>query len=209
MLIKMRSNLMSSRVTLTVGGEGIDFYTNQDVFGKLPCCCSALHNEFREAAEKKVTLPDDGLEDIAAVFEFLATGNYTSTYRSHSGAVETKIITPTAPCDLTEGSFHLRVYTTTFKFDCQGLVSVAMESLIDVCNSSMGLILSSCSRKRTQGMGYRYVGQRGDMDAVKQKLPGILQHVYAAHGQEMQDIACECAVLTNDMLCLSVVTRPK
>lgn len=201
---------MSSVVTLTVGEEQINFYTNQDVLCRLPFFRAALHNGFRESAEKKITMPDDEPEIIAALIEFLAGGTYTYTYRPFPNTTETKNVARGAPYDLMEGSFHLRVYATAFKYDCQGLVSAAMESLIDVLRQIDGIdIIQLLKESYLRGCDIYMLANGGDMDSVKQKLPGILQCVYDSHSQEMKDIVCECPTLANDLLRLSVAARPK
>lgn len=201
---------MSSIITLTVGEQGIDFYTNEDVLCRLPFFHAALHNGFKETMEKKIAMPDDEPEIIAALIEFLASGRYTYTYRPPPGAVQTQNLENTAPCDLMEGSFHLRIYAMAFKYDCQGLVSAAMESLIDVLRELGGIdIIHLLKEIYLRGFDIDMLAKGGNVDTVKRKLPGILQRVYEAHGKEMKDIACQCPELANDLLCLSVAAPPK
>lgn len=193
---------MSSIVTLTVGEERIDFHTNQDILCRLPFFHAALHTGFKETAEKKITMPEDEPEIIAALIEFLAVGKYTYTYRP---AAETGNKKPAPPCDLLEGSFHLRVYATAFKYDCQGLVGAAMESLIDVLRQLDGIdVVQLLKETYLRGCDIEMLAKGGDMAPVKKKLPGILKRVYAAHGVQMKGVVCECPALANDLLKLSV-----
>lgn len=150
-------------------------------------------------------MPEDEPEIIAALIEFLAVGKYTYTYIPAPGSVAAAKTKPTAPCDLMEGLFHLRVYATAFKYDCQELVKAAMESLIDVLRQINGLeIVELLKQTYLKGCDMEMLAKGGDMAAVKQKLPGIIQGVYGTHGHEMKGIVCECPALANDLLRLAV-----
>lgn len=196
---------MSSIVTLTVGEDRVDFHTNQDVLCRLPFFHAALHNGFRETTERKIRMPDDEPEIVAALIEFVAAGKYTYTYRPPPGIATHANMKPSPPCDLMEGLFHLRVYATASKYDCQGLAKAAMESLVDVLRQIDGIdVIQLLKETYLRGCDIDMLAKGGDMDAVKQRLPGIIRLVYATHGQKMKDIVFECPALANDFLRLSV-----
>lgn len=187
-------------VTLTVGAERIDFNTNQDVLCRLPFFHAALHNGFKETTSRKITMPDDEPEIIAALIEFLAGGKYTYVYPDRTN------VTPTPPCDLAEGLFHLRVYVAALKYDCQALASAAMQSLVDVMRQIDGTDLIQLLKETyLRGCDINTLAKGGDMDDVKRKLPGILHRVYTMHGDEMKTVVCECPLLANDLLGLLAV----
>lgn len=196
---------MSTVVTLTVGVEEVEFHVYENVLCRLPFFHAALQTGFKETSDKKITMPDEDPEIVAAMVEFLYVGSYTYTHGPNLDVSQT-IVTP--PCDLTEGSFHLRVYATAFKYDCQDLVKVAMGSLIYVLERIEGidvvlLLKETCLR----GCDIALWEAGDEIGALKQKLPGILKRLYVTHSEDMKDIISECPSLANDLLRLSVSTH--
>lgn len=193
---------MSPVVILTVGEDEIKFHVYEDLLCSLPFFRAALKSGFKETADKKINMPEDEPVIIAAVIEYLYVGNYTYAYGRELGTVEKN---KTPPPDLKEGSFHLRVYATAFKYDCQGLVEAAMGSLIYVLQQLDGIAVVQLLKEvydKSCGAAFWEAGK--DMSAFKKKLPGILKDVYVTNGEDMKDFIYECPSLANDLLRLSV-----
>lgn len=196
---------MSPIVSLTVGEDGIEFNVYEDLLCSLPFFRAALKGGFKETADKKINMPEDEPVIIAAFIEYLYVGNYTYAYGRDLDVVgENK----TPPPDLEEGLFHLRVYATASKYDCQGLVEAAMGSLIYVLQQLDGIAIVQLLREVYHRSCGTALWEAGDgMSAFKKKLPGILKDLYVSHGEDMKDCVYECPALANDLLQLSVSGR--
>ncbi|KAL0634524.1 hypothetical protein Q9L58_006543 [Maublancomyces gigas] len=123
---KFRSHLMNPVITLSVGEEGVKYHVHEDTLCKLPFFKAALQGKFKEASEKAIAMPEDGPGSVAALIEFLYTGNYTYSYDP------TKVQIPegsTIPAgDFTEGLYHIGVYTVASKYDCKALSGMAVKN---------------------------------------------------------------------------------
>lgn len=193
---------MSTVVTLTVGAGEVEFHVYEDVLCRLPFFHAALQTGFKETSDKTITMPDEDPEIVAALVEFLYVGSYTYTHAPNQDVSQT---TATPPCDLKEGSFHLRVYATAFKYDCQDLVKVAMGSLIYVLERIEGIdVIQLLKETCLRGCDIALWQAGDDIVPFQQKLPGIIKGVYVTHGEDMKDIISECPSLANDLLRLSV-----
>lgn len=191
---------MSPIITLAVGVEEIDMYAYEDVLCRLPFFRAALRTGFKETFDKRILMPDEEPEIVAALIEFLYVESYTYTYTPELDTAHTP------PCDLSEGSFHLRVYATASKYDCQGLVEAAMASLIHVMRHIDGIDVVQLL-KETYLRGCN-IPLWEAMAALKHELPAILKRVYLTHRQDMKNIIFECPLLAHDLLELSVSAHP-
>lgn len=193
---------MSPVVTLIVGEEGTEFHAYEDILCRLPFFRAALLHGFKETADKKITMPEDEPEIVAALVEFLYVTSYTYTYDPKQDGVKAE---QTPPCDLREGSFHLGLYAAAFKYDCQELAEAAMSNLINVLQQLDGIdVVELLKETYDRGCDTAAWEAGEEMAAFKEKLPEILKRVYVTHGGEMKNIVFECPALANDLLRLSV-----
>lgn len=189
---------MSLVVTLVVGEEEINMHAYEDVLCRLPFFRAALRTGFKEMSDKKIMMPDEEPEIVAALIEFLYVGSYTYTYAPEADTIDTP------PCDLKQGSFHLRVYATASKYDYQGLAEVAMKSLIYVLRQIDGIdVIQLLKETYERGCDIALWEAGGDMTAFEHELPVILKRVYVTHAEDMKSIVVECPLLANDLLRLS------
>lgn len=193
---------MSPIITLTVGDERTEFHAYEDILCRLPFFRAALLNGFKETADKKITMPEDEPEIVAALVEFLYVGSYTYTYDPEQEAAKAN---HTSPCNLKEGSFHLRLFAVAFKYDCQDLAEAAMTSLIYVLQQLDNIdVVELLKETYDRGCGAAAWEAGEDMAAFKDRLPEILKRAYVTHCEEMKNIVFECPALANDLLRLSV-----
>lgn len=184
---------MSPVVTLSAGVDQIEFHASEEILCRLPFFRAALRGGFKEASDKKIGMPEDEPETIAALVEFLYVGSYTYTYES----------LPTG--DLREGSFHVHVYAVACKYDYQDLADAAIRSL-------------TCVIKQVEGIDViRLLKEMYDKDWVasdweddeamtefKLRLPAVLKGLYVTHREDMKSIMSECPNLADDLLRLVV-----
>lgn len=196
---------MSPVVTLIVGEEGTEFHACENILCRLPFFSAALLTGFKETVEKKITMAEDDPEIIAALVEFLYVRSYTYSFDPNQDGIKTP---QTSPCDLNEGSFHLRLYVAAFKYDCPDLAKAAKESLIYVLSQLDGIdILELLKETYDRGCDIATWGAGEDMAKFKCKLPEILERLYVTHSEEMKNIVFDCPALANDLLRLSVAKR--
>lgn len=124
---------MSPTVTLAAGPEAREIHASHGILCQLPFFRAALEGKFREATEKKIRMPDDELQSVAALVEFLYTGHYT--YSSHNTETEPGI----SAGDVTEGAFHVFVHATANKYGCQQLVDASLASFLHVLSQLKGI----------------------------------------------------------------------
>ncbi|KAF4634075.1 hypothetical protein G7Y89_g4032 [Cudoniella acicularis] len=70
------SNLTSSIITLVVGREQRLFAAHEDVLCISPFFSAACRGQFMEAANKRISLPDEEPEIFSSVLEYLYKGDY-------------------------------------------------------------------------------------------------------------------------------------
>lgn len=195
---------MSPIVTIFVGPDSVEFHAYQDTLCRLPFFRAALQGEFREASEKKITMPEDEPEIISALIEFLYTGSYTYTYDPEATTVsETTEDTPVS--DLTEGSFHVSVYTVAFKYDCQLLVRAAVASFTHVLKQLNGIsVIRLWKAAYAKGLFLSECENDGDLDEFKGGLAKLLKVLYETDREEMESTISEYPALSSDFLRLVV-----
>lgn len=196
---------MSPVITLIVGETGTEFYAHEDILCRLPFFRAALNSGFKESADKKITMPEDEPEIIAALVEFLFVKTYTYTYNPGQESAKGK---QTSPCDLREGSFHLRLYATAFKYGCEELAGAALTSLVHTLQQLDGIeVVKLLKETYDRGCDTAVWGAGEDMKAFKRRLPGIIKRVYVTDGEEMKGIVAECSDMANDLLQLAVANN--
>lgn len=187
---------MSSTVTLIIGTDLVEFYVPQRVLCTLPFFQAALQGEFREAAEQKIRMPEDDPQIVSALIEFLYTGGYTYAY-SPSG--ETDSDAP--PGDLEEGSFHVGVYATAFKYDYQDLVKASLTSFLGVLGQLKGIaVIRLWKAAYAKQLLLSKVRDDALLAELSSGLMGLLKELYSTHGEEMDSTSEEHPGLMNDVL---------
>lgn len=187
--------MLSPPVTLSVGPNATTFHVSQDILCRLPFFRAALTGEFLEATTKAITMPEDEPETLAALIEFLYNGVYTYTYDGERGS-------DTPAVDLTEGQFHIAVYSVASKYDCPLLANGAVRNFCRVLRE-----LDSVNCLRLWKTAYD-----NDLPLSKwgrvpdSKPPGAaelqkqLQILYADHAEEVAQVFHDYPALATDVL---------
>lgn len=194
------SNLISSTAILSIGADSVKFHVPQNILCTLPFFRAALQGEFREATEQKIEMPEDEPYNVAALIEFLYTNNYTYAY---SPQQQTESNAP--PRDLAEGSFHIGVYATAFKYDCQELVDASLTSFIGVLIKLNGIdVIRLWKAAYDQELLLSKVEDDDNLAEFRRGLVGLLKGLYASHREEMDKTSADYPALINDLLRLVV-----
>lgn len=190
---------MNPIIILSVGQEKDQYHVHQDTLCKLPFFQAALQGGFKEASEKAIVMPEDDPNSVAALIEFLYTGNYTYTYNPSKVQIPEGSSIPAA--DLTEGLYRIGVYVVASKYDCQALTEIALNDFaavaVEVDNHdalllwkaaySDGLRLSQCKSSFT-----KYNAGGG--------LVSWAKWLFSEYGNKMDAIFTEYPLLAADLL---------
>lgn len=191
---------MAPTITLLIGLHRIEFHVPQSVLCTLPFFRAALLGEFKEAEEQKIELPEDEPHHISALIEFLYNGNYTYAY---SPSLEDDSDAP--PTDLLQGSFHVGVYTTAHKYDCQELVKASLTSFIRVLRQLTSIdVIRLWTAAYDNGLLISTVNKDDNLVEFKQGLASLLKGLYETHSEEMDTASADHPALINDLLRLVV-----
>lgn len=191
---------MSRPITLLIGPDSVEFYVSKIALCTLPFFRAALDGEFKEAAEQRITMPEDETQGISALIEFLYTGSYTYV-SSPSQQVESDVL----PANLAEGLFHLGVYVTAFKYDCQDLAKASLSSFVSVLKQLKGIdVIRLCKAAYTKELQLPQVENDGCLVGFRSGLAELLKGVYITHREEMASTAAENPALIDDLLRLVV-----
>lgn len=194
---------MNPIITLSVGEEGVKYHVHEDTLCKLPFFKAALQGKFKEASENAIAMPEDDPSGVAAVIEFLYTGNYTYSYDP------TKVQIPegsTIPAgDFTEGLYHIGVYTVASKYDCKALSEMAVMNFSMV---AVGLDNESAFRlwKVAYSDGLR-LSQCKDSFAKYNSGEGLMswaEWLFTKYGDEMDVTFDEFPQLAGDLLRVAI-----
>lgn len=146
-------------------------------------------------------MPEDDPQHVAALIEYLYTGGYTYAYSPPS-----EDISEAAPADLAEGSFHVGVYATAFKYDCQPLVKESLTCFIGVLRK-----LKKMDVIRLWKVAYDkellLATVDGDKNLVgfRNGLVTLLKDLYTTQREEMDRTSADHPALINDLLGLVVL----
>lgn len=186
---------MSPTVTLAAGPEAKEIYASHGILCQLPFFRAALEGEFREATEKKISMPDDDLHSVAALVEFLYTGLYT--YSFHNKETE-----PGIPAgDVAEGSFHVFVYATANRCGCQQLVDASLASFLHVMRQLKGIdVLHLWVIAYEQGLVLDAVVDGSSESTLVQELGKLLKGLYKTDREEMDRTTVDHPILIGDFL---------
>lgn len=187
---------MSPTVTLAAGPNGKEINAAHGILCQLPFFRAALEGVFREAAEKRISMPDDDLCSVAALVEYLYTGHYTYPFDNKD---ETNSDTPTA--EIAEGSFHAFVYATAHKYGCEALGNAALTSFLYVLSQLKGIeVVRLWVIAYDQGLVLDVVTACETAGTVMKGLGQLLKGVYTTDREEMDRITADHPTLIGDLL---------
>lgn len=191
---------MGSTVKLVIGPDLVVFHISQILLCTLPFFRAALQGEFREAIEQEIQMPSDHPEHVSAMIEFLYTDRYTYAY---SRQADVDPVEP--PADLAEGSFHVGVYATAFKYDCQALVKASLESFVAVLVRLKGVdVVRLWKAAYDRELLLSAVEADSSLVEFRKGLGALLKGLYVTHRGEMSSTAEEHPRLVDDLLRLVV-----
>lgn len=191
---------MAPTITLILGPDVVEFHVSQILLCTLPFFRAALLGDFREAAAQRIEMPEDEPQHVSALIEFLYTGGYTYAYSSSPEADS-----DAHPADLAEGTFHVGVYATAFKYDCQELVKESLTSFIGVLRQLKDLdVIRLWKAAYDKGLVLSTVDENPRLLEFRQGLVGLLKDLYATQREEMDKTSADHPDLINDLLRLVV-----
>lgn len=191
---------MAPTVTLFIGPDLVVFHVSHVLLCTLPFFRAALQGEFREAIEQEIKMPSDQPEHVSAMIEYLYTDSYTYAY---SRQPDVESVAP--PADLAEGSFHVGVYATAFKYDCQALVKASLESFVAVLTRLRGVDVIRLWRVAyDQELHLSAVEEHTNLVEFRKGLGALLKGLYVTDRREMGRTAEEHPSLVDDLLRLVV-----
>lgn len=171
-----------------------------DILCRLPYFRAALTGGFREAVDKRIVIPGDSPNAMAALIEFLYHGVYTYTYTSAT-------TTDTPPSDLAHGEFQVAVYAVADRYGCQALADEAVRNFMYVLER-----LSELDCLMLYKVAYENdlpMAKWGIKDAKKEFVANLARQLgvlYRDHAEEVEDVFKQYPTLATDFLRL-VITR--
>lgn len=192
---------MSPVVSILVGPDAFVFHACEATLCRIPFFRAALQGEFKEAVEKKITMPEEKPEIFSALIEHLYTGNYTYTYESDHTTETEDIPTP----DLAQGCFHVSVYAVAFRYDWPPLVSDAMSNFRSVISQLAGMdIVRLWKAAYENGLTLPSCAEEGHLAEFERVLPKLLKGLYKTNSEEMESTVSDFPALANDFMRLLV-----
>lgn len=187
-------------ITLNIGPDHVEFHAHEDTLCKLPFFQAALKGSFRESLAKSIDMPEDTAETVSALIEYLYTANYTYTYDSSTAEPHGR----PAP-NLAEGRYHIGVFVTAAKYDCGGLVAMAMgnfEALLPQLSSVDTLRLW----KHAYGEGPDLQTWRTHFERCHEGkwVATWVSELFKNHRQEMEEMIAELPELAADLMRLAI-----
>lgn len=186
-------------VTLLVGADNTTFYVSEEALCRVPFFRAALQGKFREATEKKITLPEDVPLIFSALLEHLYTGTYTY---NHDIAMA---LDGTHLKDLFEGRFHASVYAVADKYDWQPLVDATVNNFLAVLPGLAGIdILRLWKAAYEAGLTMSACASGARLAHFRSLLPALLQDLHITNADETESIIAELPSLASDIIWLLV-----
>lgn len=190
---------MSPVIEILVGPDAVVFHAYETTLCRIPFFRAALQGEFKEATEKKITLPEEKPEIFSALLEHLYTGNYTYLHDAPDA-------TATPVPDLPQGCFHVSVYAVAFRYDWPPLVADALSNFLSVLPHLAGMDVVECWKASYEnGLTLRLCVDQGHLAEFVKVLPNLLKGLYKSHEAEMEDTVSEYPALVNDFMRLLVL----
>lgn len=188
---------MSPVVALHVGPDPIVFHAFEATLCRVPFFRAALQGQFREATEKKITIPEEKPEIISALIEYICTGNYTYTYADDTATDLNGAPTP----DLTQGCFHVHVYAVASMYDCPSLISNALHNFVEVLSQLDGMdIVRLWQAAYEKGLTLPLCAEAGCLAEFTMVMPKLLKGLYKTDGEEMDKMVAELPALGSDFM---------
>lgn len=190
-------NMMSPVVALHVGPDAVVFYAQEATLCRVPFFRAALQGQFREAEEKKITMPEEKPEIISALIEHTCTGNYTYIYAVDATTDQNGAPTP----DLAQGCFHVGVYAVASAYDWPPLVSDALDNFVSVLSQLRGMeIVRLWQAAYEKGLTLPVCAGTGRLVVFEKVLPKLLKELYKTDGEEMDNMVAEFPALASDFM---------
>lgn len=188
---------MSPIVALHVGPDAIVFHAYEATLCTVPFFRAALQGQFQEAAEKKITMPEEKPEIISALIEYIITGQYTCTYDVDADTSPDG----THPPNLTQGCFHVEVYAVAQMYDLPKLVSVALYNFYVVLRELDGMdIVRLWEAAYAKGLTLPICARVGLLGVFEYWLPKLLKGLYKTDGEAMDIMVAEFPALASDIM---------
>lgn len=200
-------NLMSPTVTLVAGAPGVEFNACESALCTLPFFRAAFQGGFKEASEKKITMPEDEPEIVAALIEFLYNGQYTYTYDPQTTERSDKVVGATLlpVADAREGTFHARVYAIACKYSCEPLVKAAVKNFVYISLQLTDMdVIRHWKTAYENGLLLSDWEDEKSLVGFKRGLARQLKNLYLVHGDEMDKTFEEYPALGADFLRVAV-----
>lgn len=189
---------MSPIVTLVVGADHVEFHACESILCNLPFFRAAFKGGFREAAKKKIKMPEDEPAIVSSLIEFLYNDIYTYAY-------DPRTTVPPPPGDLREGAFHIRVYAIATKYSCQPLAKTAVINFIRILLKLKGIdVVKHWKTAYEHGLFLSDWEDDEGLAGFKKGLAKLLKDLYVAHREEMDKVFAECPALGTDFLRVAV-----
>lgn len=188
---------MSPVIALHVGPDPIVLHASEATLCRVPFFRAALQGQFREATEKKITIPEEKPEIISALIEYICTGKYTYTYTDDTTTEPNGAPAP----DLAQGCFHVRVYAVASMYDCPPLVSSALHNFVEVLSRLEGMdIVRLWQAAYEKGLTLPLCAEASRLGEFTMKLPKVLKGLYKTDGEEMDKMVAELPALASDFM---------
>lgn len=145
-------------------------------------------------------MPEDEPQYVAALIEYLYTGGYTYVYSPPAD-----VDSDAPPADLAEGSFHVGVYATASKYDCQPLVKESLTSFVGVLRQLKNIdVIRLWKTAYDQELVLATVDGDPNLVDFRKGLVALLKELYATQREEMTQTSADHPALINDLLDLVV-----
>lgn len=197
---------MSPTVTLLIGPDSVVFQTSQDILCRLQFFRAALQGGFVESSAHTINMPEDEPQTIAALIEFLYTGNYSYPYHTTSNVEMDGAEEAMAPAvELAEGEYHVSVYATAHKYGCTNLENAALQGFMFVLGQLKGVdVLHLWRSAYTHDLDLREVEKEVELAEFRSGLPRLLKEVFMLHPADMKRTSEDLPTLIHDLLRLVV-----
>lgn len=144
-------------------------------------------------------MPEDNERTVSAMIEFLYTGGYTYTFDPRNIEILTGSNSPVST--LAEGVYHVGVYALASKYDCQGLVKMAVNNFEAVASelddiSTLGLWKAAYS----EGLQLPRRKQDFNQYSAGLGLGAWVKGLYNDYEDEMEEAMLACPQLASDLL---------
>lgn len=191
---------MSPIIILRIGPDNTEFRAYEDILCRLAFFRAALQGGFKEALEKTIMMPEDEPETIAALIEFLSTGSYTYTFKPQESSDPAET-TGIPVCDVAQGFFHVAVYATASKYDCEKLVEGSIRNFTYVLKQLKGLdVISLWKAAYLKGLYLSQFEADEDLQTFMGRLQRLVADAYRTHRGEMESMVSEYPGLASDLL---------